>query len=139
MTCELSVLTRLSINYCTVLTTACFKRARWWFLCLISLRCVFCSEIVAVCRRYMLHSYYISAPLGSGDGDSTGDPRAASLALALAQWPTRRAHKVKKNRVSFAGNPSGSATWLLNEVGGSVPERGYTSVVMQQDGNIDAP
>ena len=38
----------------------------------------------------------ISAPLGSDDGESTGDPPVASLALALAPWPARRALKVEK-------------------------------------------
>ena len=37
-----------------------------------------------------------SAPLDSTDGESTGDPPAASLALALAPWPARRAPKVEK-------------------------------------------
>ena len=50
----------------------------------------------------------ISAPLGSYDGESTGDPPVASLALALGPWPARRAQS-RKNRVSFAGRPSGSA------------------------------
>ena len=38
----------------------------------------------------------ISTPLGSPDGESTGDPPAASLALALAPWPAWRAFKVEK-------------------------------------------
>ena len=38
----------------------------------------------------------ISAPLASADGESTGDPSVASLALALAPWPARRALKVEK-------------------------------------------
>ena len=38
----------------------------------------------------------ISAPLASADGESTGDPSVASLALALAPWPVRRALKVEK-------------------------------------------
>ena len=44
----------------------------------------------------------ISAPLGSADGESTGDPP-----VALAPWPARC--RSRKNRVSFAGHPSGSA------------------------------
>ena len=38
----------------------------------------------------------ISAPLGSRDGESAGDPPVASLALALTPWPARRAPKVEK-------------------------------------------
>ena len=38
----------------------------------------------------------ISASLGSADGESTGGPPPASLALALAPWPARRAPKVEK-------------------------------------------
>ena len=38
----------------------------------------------------------ISAPLAPADGESTGDPPVASLALALAPWPARRALKVEK-------------------------------------------
>ena len=38
----------------------------------------------------------ISAPLGSYDGESTGDPPVASLALALGPWPARCALKVEK-------------------------------------------
>ena len=51
----------------------------------------------------------ISVPLASADGESTGDPPVASLALVPAPWPARRALKVEKNRISFAGHPSGSA------------------------------
>ena len=38
----------------------------------------------------------MSAPLDSPDGESPGDPPAASLALALAPWPVWRAPKVEK-------------------------------------------
>ena len=38
----------------------------------------------------------ISAPLGSADGESTGDPPVASLALALAPCPAQRALKAEK-------------------------------------------
>ena len=38
----------------------------------------------------------ISAPLASYDGESSGDPPVASLALALAPWPARRALKIEK-------------------------------------------
>ena len=37
----------------------------------------------------------ILAPLASDDGESTEDPLVASLALALAPWPARRALKVE--------------------------------------------
>ena len=43
----------------------------------------------------------ISAPLASPDGESTGDPPVASLALTLAPWPARRALKVE-NIESFS-------------------------------------
>ena len=49
----------------------------------------------------------ISAPLASADGESTGDPSVASLALALAPWPARRALKVEKiESVSLDAPPS---------------------------------
>ena len=38
----------------------------------------------------------ISAPLAPADGESTGDPPVASLALALAPWPARRDLQVEK-------------------------------------------
>ena len=47
----------------------------------------------------------ISAPLASADGESTGDPSVASLALAL--WPAQRALNVEKNEsVSRDAPPS---------------------------------
>ena len=38
----------------------------------------------------------ISSPLALPDGESTGDPPVASLALSLAPWPAPRAHEVEK-------------------------------------------
>ena len=49
----------------------------------------------------------ISAPLGSYDGESTGDPPVASLALALSPWPVRCALKVEKiESVSRVASPA---------------------------------
>ena len=49
----------------------------------------------------------ISAPLCSSDGESTGDPPAASLALTLAPWPAKRAAKVDQiESVSRATPPA---------------------------------
>ena len=46
----------------------------------------------------------ISAPHGSPNGESTWDPPVASLALALAPWPARRAPK-SKILSQFRGSP----------------------------------